>query len=98
MAKILAPNKEYNGVSASITFVNGVGETNNPTLIYWFETHGYKVEKIEPININPVSLEDLKKDQLKDLAINLEVEFNSKTTNEQLVELIKEKQNKDKVE
>ena len=47
MAKILCPNKEYSGVSASVTFVNGVGETDNPQLIDWFKNHGYTVEKDE---------------------------------------------------
>lgn len=42
--KIYSPNKKYCGVSASVTFVNGVGETDNPHLIKWFEAHGYKVE------------------------------------------------------
>lgn len=45
MAKILAPNKEYTGVSASVPFCNGVGETDNPTLISWFKEHGYVVEE-----------------------------------------------------
>ena len=45
MAKILCPNKEYNGISASVTFVNGVGETNNLQLIEWFKSHGYTVEE-----------------------------------------------------
>lgn len=44
MAKIYAPNKQYTGVSASVTFVNGVGETSNPHLIQWFREHGYTVE------------------------------------------------------
>jgi hypothetical protein len=45
MAKIYAPNKQYTGVSASVPFVNGVGETADPHLIDWFRTHGYTVEK-----------------------------------------------------
>lgn len=45
MAKILAPNREYTGVSASVPFCNGVGETDNPTLISWFKEHGYVVEE-----------------------------------------------------
>lgn len=45
MAKILAPNKEYTGVSASVPFCNGVGETDNPALISWFKEHGYVVEE-----------------------------------------------------
>lgn len=41
--KIYAPVKDANGVYASVRFVNGVGETDNPRLIEWFRTHGYKV-------------------------------------------------------
>lgn len=55
--KIYAPVKDTNGVYASVRFVNGVGETDNPRLIEWFRTHGYKVD-IEPVvtveNVNPV--------------------------------------------
>ncbi len=43
MAKIYAPNKDYTGVSASVPFVNGVGETSNPILLTWFRDHGYTV-------------------------------------------------------
>ena len=48
MSKIICPNKQYSGVSASVTFVNGVGETNNPRLIAWFKERGYTVEKEKP--------------------------------------------------
>ena len=43
--KIYSPNKEYTGVSASGPFCNGMGETDDPYLIAWFRTHGYKVEE-----------------------------------------------------
>ena len=43
--KIYAPVKATNGVYASVRFVNGVGETDNPRLIEWFKAHGYKIEK-----------------------------------------------------
>lgn len=45
MAKILAPNKQYNGVSATVSFSNGVGETNAPYLLEWFKENGYEVEQ-----------------------------------------------------
>ena len=44
MAKIKAPNKEYNGTSAGVLFTNGIGETTDPALIGWFRSHGYAVE------------------------------------------------------
>lgn len=44
--KIYAPVTTANGVYASVRFVNGVGETNNPALIEWFRKHGYRVEDV----------------------------------------------------
>lgn len=41
---ILAPNKQYNGVSAGVSFVNGKGETAEPHLVEWFRERGYTVE------------------------------------------------------
>lgn len=48
MAKVIAPNQQYNGLSAGVMFVNGVGETDNPHLLEWFESKGYTVEHAEP--------------------------------------------------
>ncbi len=45
--KIYAPVKDVNGIYASVRFVNGVGETNNPALIEWFRKHGYRIEKLD---------------------------------------------------
>ena len=45
MAKIYAPNKQYDGISASVKFTNGVGVTESPLLKEWFLTHGYIVEE-----------------------------------------------------
>lgn len=47
MAKISAPNKEYTGISATVAFAKGVGETNDEHLIEWFREHGYTVEEPE---------------------------------------------------
>lgn len=54
MAKIYAPNPQYSGVSASVKFVNGVGETNDPRLINWFRSKGYRVEE-EKKDVKPKS-------------------------------------------
>lgn len=45
--KIYAPVKDFNGIRSNVRFVNGVGETNDPNSIKWFESHGYSVEKCE---------------------------------------------------
>lgn len=47
MTKIHAPNKEYTGVVAGVSFNKGVGETEDKWLIGWFEEKGYKVEPEE---------------------------------------------------
>lgn len=51
MAQIIAPNKDYNGESASVTFVKGVGETSDAYLIEWFRTHGYTVTEDEATEV-----------------------------------------------
>ena len=59
MAKIYTPVKGYNGVSAGITFRDGVGETSSAHLIKWFSKHGYTVkdDACENVSGKPV-LED----------------------------------------
>lgn len=46
MWRIEAPNNEYNGVTAGVTFVGGVGETDKEPSDY-FQRHGYQVEALE---------------------------------------------------
>lgn len=45
MAKVYAPNKKYTGISATVAFVNGVGETEDTDLLAWFERNGYTIEQ-----------------------------------------------------
>ena len=54
--KILAPNKSYTGVSASVAFCNGVGYTENKRLVEWFLDKGYKVIDEEEMSKEVVSL------------------------------------------
>lgn len=58
MAQIIAPNKDYNGESASVTFVKGVGETSDAYLIEWFKEHGYAVIDDEAAEVQPVAPEE----------------------------------------
>lgn len=53
MAQIIAPNKDYTGESASVTFVKGVGETSDAYLIEWFRTHGYTVIEDKAAEVPP---------------------------------------------
>lgn len=48
MAKVYAPNKAYNGITATVRFLQGEGETDNPKLLKWFEKKGYRVVKEQP--------------------------------------------------
>lgn len=50
MARVLAPNKKFTGVVAGVSFVNGVGETDEAFRLSWFENKGYTIEvpKTEP--------------------------------------------------
>ena len=59
--KIYAPVKDFNGWRYNVRFVNGVGETNDPKAIKWFETHGYKV----PIEDEPKLVIDTLIDQIE---------------------------------
>lgn len=43
--KVYAPNKGYSGISAGVTFVNGVGETDRAHLLEWFQEKGYQIER-----------------------------------------------------
>lgn len=52
--KIYAPVKDANGIWASVRFVDGVGETNNPALVEWFRQHGYRIEKSDNTQDNTV--------------------------------------------
>lgn len=46
MWRIFSPNTEYNGITAGVTFVGGVGETDSDPSDY-FQRHGYQVEALE---------------------------------------------------
>ena len=45
MARVIAPNKEYAGVSAGVPFYGGEAHTDDPYILGWFRTHGYEVEE-----------------------------------------------------
>lgn len=75
MAQIIAPNKDYTGESASVTFVKGVGETSDAYLIEWFKEHGYTVIDDEAAEVQPVTPEE-------DPATDVEAEEQSEETQE----------------
>lgn len=44
MAKITAPNEGFTGKRGSVAFIDGVAETDDPSMLAYFRRHGYKVE------------------------------------------------------
>ena len=69
MAKIIAPNKQYTGISAGVPFAAGMGETDDERLIEWFKDHGYEVEGM--VEQEPAAGEQSAQDQkeLKDMSV-----------------------------
>lgn len=96
MAIIKSPNKSYTGVSASVAFSNGVGTTEDKRLIEWFYSHGYEIQEEKPKYNEIISLKEMNKDDLVKLAVELNVEFTSKNTKDELIALIKAKQEANK--
>lgn len=80
MAQIIAPNKDYNGESASVTFIKGVGETSDAYLIEWFRTHGYTVTDDEAAEVQPVASETAETEE--DPAADVETEEQAEETQE----------------
>lgn len=80
MAQIIAPNKDYTGESASVTFVKGVGETSDAYLIEWFRTHGYTVTEDEATEVQPVASETAETEE--DPAADVETEEQADETQE----------------
>lgn len=80
MAQIMAPNKDYNGESASVTFIKGVGETSDAYLIEWFRTHGYTVTDDEAAEVQPVASETAETEE--DPAADVETEEQAEETQE----------------
>ena len=54
--KIYAPVKDFSGWRNNIRFVNGVGTTDDPQLIEWFKSRGYRVEA-QRVEMLPTALE-----------------------------------------
>ena len=72
--KIYSPVKNFTGIRYNVRFVRGVGETDNPTAIEWFRSHGYNV---------PLGEIDIVDEPVNELvAVTDEPDFDSMTPNE----------------
>ena len=94
MAKIYAINKEYNGVTASVPFTNGVGFSSDPYLLDWFKEHGYEVKEEDDITEAKseanTDISQLSYDELKSLAKDRGVDGYHKMKKEELLDALKD--------
>jgi len=92
MAKVYAPNKDYNGVTASVPFTNGVGFSSNSYLLDWFKEHGYKVEDdiAEAKSEANTDISQLSYEELKTLAKDKGVDGYHKMKKEELLDALKD--------
>ncbi|MBT2217828.1 hypothetical protein KK120_18635 [Virgibacillus dakarensis] len=47
MFKVYTPNKHFNGTRLGVSFINGVGETDDKGKVKELEYFGYKVEQVK---------------------------------------------------
>lgn len=97
MAKIIAPNKSYTGVSASVAFCNGEGKTDKKHLIEWFEERGYEViedivpeGKEENKESGQKTLTDMTVEELTAYAQEKEIDLGQATTQAGILKKIQE--------
>lgn len=90
MTKILAPNKSYTGVSASVAFAKGIGETEDKNLIEWFKEHNYTViEEDVPVQDAEKKLDEMTVEELVSYAEEKKIDIGKATTQSGIIEKIK---------
>jgi hypothetical protein len=109
MPKIKSPNLEYNGVSASLTFVKGEAETDDKWLQEWFKNKGYEVIDTNDSNDNDnknvnnpdddgQKQRELTNDQLREELDKLGAEYKASDNKDELKEKLAAAQEKTKAE
>lgn len=77
--KIYAPVANVNGVYASVLFVDSVGETDNPKLIKWFASHGYRLEDQRVEQAATIRTEDVLTRVVEDVEVATQPDFEAMT-------------------
>lgn len=95
MVTIKAPNKNYNGSTYGVPFVNGVGHTDNTWLVQMFKEAGYVVAdgtEVEPVEeeekANSALLDKMTLTELKDYAAENNIDLGGATRKADIVALI----------
>ena len=102
--KIYAPVENINGIYASVMFVNSVGETDNPALIEWFRSHGYRIERESTVSLEEIvpivpdaptwevggneSVEETKEDTVVDKKMPVATEYDNRYLTLKQVEVL----------
>lgn len=92
MAKIISPNNQYNGISAGVQFLKGVGECSDPYLIDWFKSKGYEVEdeSFKPPAKEPSIFDSMDVEQLKAYAKEKGIDIGNSTSLKGIIKKIEE--------
>lgn len=81
--KIFSKVPDFTGIRASVMFVNGQGDTDDPRLIEWFKQNGYTVPDSQPTKVvetlgvaaNDPEAESIGDAKLKELKEDKTIEF-----------------------
>jgi hypothetical protein len=88
MAKIHAPNKNYTGITATVPFAAGVGETSDEHLLAWFNEHGYEVEGMEKTADTGSEFDNMSIDELKAYAETNGIDIGQSTSQKGIMKKI----------
>lgn len=94
MAKVSAPNTQYTGLSASVMFLNGIGETDNENLLQWFEEKGYLVER-EEIEQADIPIDQMTVPQLKAYAKSQSIDLGGAGKKDEILAVIQQHEQQD---
>lgn len=92
MAIIKAPNKNYSGVSATVSFIKGEGKTDDTQLIAWFKAKGYEVTEEVKSEDSDKLAKEAEKAELKAKAESLGIDVVAQWGVKKLTEVIAAKE------
>lgn len=80
-------DNNYTGEYGPVMFVEGVAKVKDNWIATWFEGRGFIVSKIDNTDID---LSDLTIEQLKEVAIEKEIEIPSKAKKDEIITMLED--------